>query len=270
MRLLGLLCHCNYGLVWFAIVRTSLNCARSSPEPWDSQAICRDSCSTFLVLLIPGLEFERWLNATGPPLAEPDLSQGSSLTRPVETLFKLWTTEPLDSAAAASSVDLTKWRTFQTVLFLDRLLDGSPLPHGEYSVREAEEHSWNDKLNSKEPHPTLILPFIVLRWPSNLTKQVIVFSSVYVLSSEVIKKLSECYSSQLDSMNAEIRIRWLQIVVRNDYYPDLYKVRRFLENQVLSAGLKSLHLSVHETCAWDMRRERPWNFCFLAKCRPGV
>lgn len=73
--------------------------------------------------------------------------------------------------------------------------------------------------------------------------------SVYVLFSEVIKKLSECYSSQLDSMNAEIRIRWLQIVVRNDYYPDLYKVRRFLENQVLTAGLKSLHLSVHETCA---------------------
>uniref|UniRef100_A0A672V074 Arginyl aminopeptidase like 1 n=3 Tax=Strigops habroptila TaxID=2489341 RepID=A0A672V074_STRHB len=125
-----------------------------------------------------GLEFERWLNATGPPLAEPDLSQGSCLTRPVETLFKLWTTEPLDSVAAASSVDLTKWRTFQTVLFLDRLLDGSPLPR------------------------------------------------------EVIKKLSECYSSQLDSMNAEIRIRWLQIVVRNDYYPDLYKVRRFLENQM--------------------------------------
>ena len=33
-------------------------------------------------------------------------------------------------------------------------------------------------------------------------------------------------------MNAEIRIRWLQIVVRNDYYPDLHRVRRFLENQV--------------------------------------
>lgn len=44
--------------------------------------------------------------------------------------------------------------------------------------------------------------------------------------------LSKCYSSLLDSMNAEIRIRWLQIVVRNDYYPDLHKVRRFLENQV--------------------------------------
>ncbi|XP_078245872.1 aminopeptidase RNPEPL1 [Pogona vitticeps] len=125
-----------------------------------------------------GLEFERWLNATGPPLIEPDLSQGSSLTHPVETLFHLWTTEPLDAVAAANSVNIAEWQTFQTVLFLDRLLDGSPLPH------------------------------------------------------EVISKLSECYSAQLDGMNAEIRIRWLQIIVRNDYYPDLHKVRSFLENQM--------------------------------------
>lgn len=125
------------------MVRTSLNCARSSPETGASQATCRDSISTLSVLLIPGLEFERWLNATGPPLAEPDLSQGSSLTKPVETLFKLWTTEPLDSAAAASSADLTKWRTFQTVLFLDRLLDGSPLPHGEYSVMMVGKYRWS-------------------------------------------------------------------------------------------------------------------------------
>lgn len=81
--------------------------------------------------LPPGLEFERWLNATGPPLAEPDLSQGSSLTRPVEALFQLWTAEPLDQAAAsARAIDISKWRTFQTALFLDRLLDGSPLPPG--------------------------------------------------------------------------------------------------------------------------------------------
>ena len=51
--------------------------------------------------------------------------------------------------------------------------------------------------------------------------------------------LSKCYSSLLDSMNAEIRIRWLQIVVRNDYYPDLHRVRRFLESQVRRAGLPS-------------------------------
>uniref|UniRef100_A0A8C9QSY1 Arginyl aminopeptidase like 1 n=1 Tax=Spermophilus dauricus TaxID=99837 RepID=A0A8C9QSY1_SPEDA len=92
---------------------------------------------------------------------------------------KLWTAEPLDQAAApASAIDISKWRTFQTALFLDRLLDGSPLPQ------------------------------------------------------EVVMSLSKCYSSLLDSMNAEIRIRWLQIVVRNDYYPDLHRVRRFLESQM--------------------------------------
>lgn len=122
-----------------------------------------------------GLEFERWLNACGPPLAEPDLSQGGSLTEPVESLFRLWTSEPLDSAAIAQQ-DLSTWRTFQTVLFLDKLLDRSPLSH------------------------------------------------------EVMTRLSRSYSTLLDSMNAEVRIRWLQIVVRNSYYPDLYKVRRFLES----------------------------------------
>lgn len=122
-----------------------------------------------------GLEFERWLNACGPPLAEPDLSQGGSLTEPVESLFRLWTSEPLDSAAIAQQ-DLSTWRTFQTVLFLDKLLDRSPLSH------------------------------------------------------EVMTRLSRSYSTLLDSMNAEVRIRWLQIVVRNSYYPDLCKVRRFLES----------------------------------------
>lgn len=51
----------------------------------------------------------------------------------------------------------------------------------------------------------------------------------------MVTSLSKCYSSLLDSMNAEIRIRWLQIVVRNDYYPDLHRVRRFLESQVQPA-----------------------------------
>lgn len=55
--------------------------------------------------------------------------------------------------------------------------------------------------------------------------------------------LSKCYSSLLDSMNAEIRIRWLQIVVRNDYYPDLHRVRRFLESQVWPPAQPPPHCS---------------------------
>ena len=50
--------------------------------------------------------------------------------------------------------------------------------------------------------------------------------------SEVMGQLSRCYSAQLDEMNAEVRIRWLQIVVRNSFYPDLPRIRGFLHKHV--------------------------------------
>lgn len=122
----------------------------------------------------------------------------------MEALFRLWTAEPLDQAAAsASAIDISKWRTFQTALFLDRLLDGSPLPQGGCRGCRAAGRGGAGCLRPDALHP-----------------------------AEVVTSLSQCYSSLLDSMNAEIRIRWLQIVVRNDYYPDLHRVRRFLESQV--------------------------------------
>uniref|UniRef100_A0A674APM6 Arginyl aminopeptidase like 1 n=1 Tax=Salmo trutta TaxID=8032 RepID=A0A674APM6_SALTR len=120
-----------------------------------------------------GLEFERWLNGCGPPLCEPDLSAGGVLTGPVQSLCDLWASEPPDPEAIAN-FNLSSWNTFQTVLFLDRLLDRSPLSH------------------------------------------------------DVMGQLSRCYSAQLDEMNAEVRIRWLQIVVRNSFYPDLPRIRGFL------------------------------------------
>ncbi|OCT80619.1 hypothetical protein XELAEV_18027436mg [Xenopus laevis] len=81
------------------------------------------------MILFPfsGLEFDRWLNAPGPPLSQPDLSQGSVFTAPVETLTQLWMSEPLDVEAASSFANISDWQTFQTVLFLDKLLDKSPL-----------------------------------------------------------------------------------------------------------------------------------------------
>uniref|UniRef100_A0A3Q4H4R6 Arginyl aminopeptidase like 1 n=1 Tax=Neolamprologus brichardi TaxID=32507 RepID=A0A3Q4H4R6_NEOBR len=69
--------------------------------------------------------------------------------------------------------DLSTWSTFQIVLFLDRMLDHSPLPH-------------------------------------------------------VMASLSDSYSSLFDGLNAEVQIRWLQMVVRNSFYPDLPRVRAFL------------------------------------------
>ncbi|XP_028650799.1 aminopeptidase RNPEPL1 [Erpetoichthys calabaricus] len=147
-----------------------------------------------------GLEFERWLSACGPPPSEPDLSQGNSLTEPVETLCQLWTAGTLDLPTITLH-NLAQWQTFQMVLFLDKLLDRCPLSH------------------------------------------------------EVMSRLARCYSPLLDS-NAEVRIRWLQLVVRSGYFPELHKVRRFLEDHtsrmytvplyedLCSSSLKSIAVDV--------------------------
>uniref|UniRef100_A0A7N6BTU9 Peptidase M1 leukotriene A4 hydrolase/aminopeptidase C-terminal domain-containing protein n=1 Tax=Anabas testudineus TaxID=64144 RepID=A0A7N6BTU9_ANATE len=121
-----------------------------------------------------GLEFERWLSGCGPPLCEPDLSAGGSLIQPVQDLCDLWRTSEPPDLQTLLTFDLSAWSTFQIVLFLDRMLDYSPLPHA------------------------------------------------------VMVSLSDCYSSLFDGLNAEVQIRWLQMVVRNSFYPDLPRVRAFL------------------------------------------
>ncbi|CAB1422377.1 unnamed protein product [Pleuronectes platessa] len=121
-----------------------------------------------------GLEFERWLNGCGPPLYEPDLSAGGALIRPVQDLCDLWTRSDAPDLSALTTFDLSAWSTFQIVLFLDRMLDHSPLPH------------------------------------------------------DVMLRLSSCYSSLFDGLNAEVQIRWLQMVVRNTFDPDVPRVRAFL------------------------------------------
>lgn len=49
--------------------------------------------------------------------------------------------------------------------------------------------------------------------------------------------LSDSYSLLFDGLNAEVQIRWLQMVVRNSFYPDLPRVRAFLHKHVSSAHL---------------------------------
>lgn len=88
-------------------------------------------CSHYIFSPMSGLDFDRWLNAPGPPLTQPDLSQGSVFTSSVEALNQLWMAEPLDIEAAATFVNIADWQTFQTVLFLDKLLDQSPLRPGD-------------------------------------------------------------------------------------------------------------------------------------------
>lgn len=52
------------------------------------------------------------------------------------------------------------------------------------------------------------------------------------LSPDVMAALSACYSSLFDGLNAEVQIRWLQLVVRNSFYPELPRVRAFLHKHV--------------------------------------
>ncbi|XP_028320212.1 aminopeptidase RNPEPL1 [Gouania willdenowi] len=119
-------------------------------------------------------QFEQWLIGCGPPPHEPDLSAGSSLIGPVEELCVLWRSPAPPDLLCLSPYDLSAWSTFQVVLFLDRMLDQSPLSNG------------------------------------------------------LMASLSSCYAGLFDGLNAEVQVRWLQLVVRNAFYADLQRVRNFL------------------------------------------
>ncbi|KAL4622438.1 aminopeptidase B isoform X1 [Arapaima gigas] len=138
---------------------------------------------------IKGLEFDSWLNVPGWPPFLPDLSSGESLMQPAEQLAELWAAECLD-LAAISAVDIHLWKTYQTVYFLDKILEKSPLPGG-----------------------------------SN------------------IEKLEEQYPKIVQSHNAELRLRWAQIVLRNQHQPGYPHVRNFLESQ----GKQKYTLPVYRT-----------------------
>ncbi|KAM6217548.1 aminopeptidase B [Rhynchocyon petersi] len=125
---------------------------------------------------IPGFEFDRWLNTPGWPPYLPDLSPGNSLMKPAEELAQLWVTEELDMKAI-DDVDISPWKTYQLVYFLDKILQKSPLPPGN------------------------------------------------------VKRLGETYPNISEARNAELRLRWGQIVLKNDHQEDFWKVKEFLQSQ---------------------------------------
>ncbi|KAF6073646.1 arginyl aminopeptidase [Phyllostomus discolor] len=124
----------------------------------------------------PGFEFDRWLDTPGWPPYLPDLSPGDSLMKPADELAQLWAAEELDMEAIGA-VDVSAWKTYQLVYFLDKLLQKSPLPPGN------------------------------------------------------VKTLGETYPKISGASNAELRLRWGQIVLKNDYQEDFGKVKSFLQSQ---------------------------------------
>ncbi|XP_045040402.2 aminopeptidase B [Desmodus rotundus] len=125
---------------------------------------------------IPGFEFDRWLNTPGWPPYLPDLSAGDSLMKPADELAQLWAAKEPDMEAIRA-VDISAWKTYQLVYFLDKLLQKSPLPPGN------------------------------------------------------VKTLGATYPRVSGACNAELRLRWGQIVLKNDYQEDFWKVKDFLQSQ---------------------------------------
>lgn len=50
--------------------------------------------------------------------------------RPADELAELWAADALNMEAI-EAVDITGWRTYQLIYFLDQVLQKSPLPEGE-------------------------------------------------------------------------------------------------------------------------------------------
>ncbi|XP_074078468.1 aminopeptidase B isoform X1 [Macrotis lagotis] len=125
---------------------------------------------------IPGFEFDKWLNTPGWPPYLPDLSPGDSLMKPAEELAQLWAAEKLDLGAIAA-VDISTWKTYQLVYFLDKILQKSPLPSGN------------------------------------------------------VKEMGDTYPKISNARNAELRLRWSQIIIKNDHQQDFKKVQDFLQSQ---------------------------------------
>ncbi|XP_073732174.1 aminopeptidase B isoform X2 [Misgurnus anguillicaudatus] len=123
-----------------------------------------------------GLDFDSWLNVSGWPPYLPDLSAGQQLMKPAEQLAELWVNQNLD-LDAISQIDIKSWKTYQTLYFLDKIIEKSPLPDGN------------------------------------------------------IKKLEEFYSHITGSNNAELKLRWAQIVAKNLHEPGYQHIRSFLTSQ---------------------------------------
>lgn len=76
-----------------------------------------------------GLDFDSWLNVPGWPPYVPDLSAGQTLMKPAELLAEMWVNHNLD-LKSINKTDIKPWKTYQTVYFLDKIIEKSPLPDG--------------------------------------------------------------------------------------------------------------------------------------------
>ncbi|CAL1571239.1 unnamed protein product [Knipowitschia caucasica] len=192
------------------------------------------------------LQLDQWLSACGPPLYEPDLSAGGTLTQPVFDLLSLWSqhmTSDLCNLSPPSphfTSDLCSWSTFQIVLFLDRLLDQAPLPQELMSHLSAcySAHFW--KLNAE----------VQIRW-LQLCVRCGFCSEMFRVRDFLHKHTSRMYTLPLyeELASGSLRSRGLEIFNQSQrsLHPSLRRsLQALLTNQSTSEGnnhstVKTLH-----------------------------
>ncbi|XP_078685385.1 aminopeptidase B-like isoform X4 [Branchiostoma floridae x Branchiostoma belcheri] len=76
----------------------------------------------------PGYEFDRWLTTPGWPPFVADLSPGQQLTRPAEQLAAHWAGDQMEENQEVVT-DISDWKTYQIVHFLDKLVERPKLTH---------------------------------------------------------------------------------------------------------------------------------------------
>ena len=74
-----------------------------------------------------------------------------------------------------------------------------------------------------------------------------------------VKKLGETYPKISNAQNAELRLRWGQIVLKNDHQEDFWKVKEFLHSQVGAPGsLSPSGTRWAGPCRLPSLRQRAW------------
>ncbi|XP_055022715.1 aminopeptidase RNPEPL1 [Boleophthalmus pectinirostris] len=130
----------------------------------------------------------------------------------------------LQSAPSRTGLEFERWLTAcGAPLFEPDLSVGGALTQPVYDLLRL----WSDPARPPDPHS--LAPFDLSSWS---TFQIVLFLDRLLdlapLTHELMSRLSSCYSALFAALNAEVQIRWLQLVVRSLFYPELPRVRDFL------------------------------------------
>lgn len=228
--------------------------------------------------LTSGLEFDRWLNTPGWPPFLPDLSPGQQLMKPADELAELWAAESLNvEAIEAVDITGWKTYQLvyllDQLLQKSPLPEGEGLaPMGGITQGPGwwpgmRGHRWavlvqitgdgpwgyvcpragstvvsppmsaspcprcQARAAPTRPHPALGCRGA--RGREDLGEQ-----RRWLSLAGNVERLSAMYPKISKAQNAKLRLRWCQIILKNNHEPEYSKVKDFLHSQVCPVPLR--------------------------------